>query len=63
MDDQGWLWFKFCGVDILINFIGLFQFDGYFFQFIEVFEVDGSIFDVFWIRIIEESGCILGIKE
>jgi signal transduction histidine kinase/DNA-binding response OmpR family regulator/streptogramin lyase len=63
MDGQGRLWLKPCGVDILINSIGLFQFDGYSFQPIEVFEADGSILDVPWIRTIEESGRILGTKE
>lgn len=62
-DGKGRLWLKPCGVDILINSIGLFQFDGYSFQPIEVFESDGSILDVPWVRAIEDSGRILCTKE
>ncbi len=63
MDGNGRLWLKPCGVDILINSIGLFQFDGYSFQPIEAFKEDGSILDVPWVRAVEESGRILGTER
>ena len=54
LDRKGRLWLKPCGVDILINSIGLFQFDGYSFQPIEAFKEDGSILDVPWVRSIKK---------
>ncbi|WP_421947048.1 ATP-binding protein [Phaeodactylibacter xiamenensis] len=63
MDGNGRLWLKPCGVDILINSIGLFQFDGYSFQPIEAFKEDGSILDIPWVRAVEESGRILGTES
>ena len=62
-DRQGRLCLIPCGVDILVNSVGLFRFDGYSFQPVMVFTQEGSVLSTPWVRTIDERGRILGTDE
>lgn len=62
-DRQGRLCLIPCGLEILLNSIGLFRFDGYSFQPVELFKPEGSILATPWVRAIDEHGRILGTDE
>lgn len=59
-DQQGRLHLIPCGVDILLNAIGAFRFDGYTFQPVEVRSEDGEVLKLPWIVAIDQTGQILG---
>lgn len=56
IDQQGRLCLIPCGVDILINSIGLFYFDGYTFQPVALFTPEGNVMEVPWVRAIDNHG-------
>ena len=62
-DQEGRLYLIPCGVEILVNSIGLFRFDGYSFQPIEIFTPEGDVLELPWIRAIDPAGRILGEDE
>ena len=59
-DQKGRLYLVPCGVDILLNAIGVFSFDGYAFQPLEIFNEQGAILKFPWIRMVDHHGQILG---
>ncbi len=58
---QGHLWLTPCGVERLINSLGLFQFDGYRFQPVEIFTTEGMVIESPVISGMNESGQLWGI--
>ncbi len=61
LDRNGRLWLVPCGGERMINSIGLFRFDGYSFQPVEVSTMDGTILEAPWVFGIEERGRFLGV--
>lgn len=44
LDRQGRLWLNVCGLDLVVNSMSLFQFDGYRFTHVELFDAKGNLF-------------------
>lgn len=62
-DHQGRLFLVPCGVEVLLNSIGLFRFDGYSFQPVEIRREEGNIRRQTWIKAIDYTGRFLGVDE
>ncbi|MCB9289664.1 MAG: response regulator [Lewinellaceae bacterium] len=63
LDRQGRLWLVPCGDQRLINSIGLFRFDGYSFQPVEVVSPRGTVIEAPRVLGIDEQGRFLGTNE
>ncbi|PHN06676.1 ligand-binding sensor domain-containing protein [Flavilitoribacter nigricans] len=62
-DRQGRLWLVPCGDERLINSIGLFRFDGYSFQPVEVLSPEGTVIEAPLVTGFDDQGRFIGTTE
>lgn len=55
------MWLNVCGWEWFINFIGLFQFDGYQFSFVEFYDEIGVLFFMFVLKGNFDNGLMYGL--